>query len=211
MAVPTLRVNYNPPLVIFGGYSGSGKTTHCIPILRSFGYRVISASSLLHQFSDRLISNILGCKFYDSHNRELEIVADSSIVIKDKAWFGESDVIVSRGKYREKTRQFLVDLAERCLVPVFGRAIFAHAIADAVRSNPRCMYAIELFSEEEYFKLKDCLYTSNALVFNLRRASENPEADTRTLLPGGVDVHNNGTYEDLEFDLRFLMNLSGRS
>ena len=222
--------NRRLPLLFFGGYSGSGKTTHCIPILRSFGYRILSSSVLMHQFSDRLIEQVFGCDFYDSYNRELELSVDTQLVVRHGSFFGLTNI--SKGKYRAKSRQFLIDLAEKTLVPVFTRAVFAHAIADIILQNPDVCYAVEIFKAEEFAYLqtrlnlfKDHLLEAGRsswgdpktapaslledhVVFNLRRQTENPFVDSRSLIPGAINVDNNGSYAELEHNLRVLAYLA---
>lgn len=204
MAAPMACNKRQQPLVFFGGYSNSGKTTHCIPILRSFGYRILSSSVLLHDFSDRLVSQVFGCHFFDSYDRELELVVNSQLKSKEAGLFF-GNVTFDKAKYKAKSRQFLIDLAEKALVPVFTRGVFVNAIADLILQNPDVCYAIEVFNAEEFARLKHRLVFEDHVIFNLRRQSENPCVDKRTLIPGGVDIHNNGSYAELELDLRVFL------
>ena len=61
------------PLVFFGGYSGSGKTTHCIPILQELGYQILSSSVLLHDFSEKLLEKVLGVEKFNSYDRNCQL------------------------------------------------------------------------------------------------------------------------------------------
>lgn len=196
------------PLVFFGGYSGSGKTTHCIPILRSFGYRILSSSVLLHEFSERLITRVFGCDYYDSYDRELELSVVTQVSDPQSGWFNHGSVI-SKYKYQVKSRKFLIDLAEDALIPAFGKEVFMSTIADSICQNPNVSYAVEIFDANEFTLLQKLLknrgISEDFFVFNLRRRTENSVVDRRTLIPGGVNIHNNGSYAELEEDLRLKL------
>jgi hypothetical protein len=192
------------PLVFFAGYSGSGKTTYCIPVLKELGYEVLSSSVLLHEFSERLIADVLGGDKFDSYDRTC--VLDFFLNVKSIAKKEESlsnlflNTTIS-------SRKFLIDLAEKGLVPVFTRGVFAHAIADRIIKSENQKLAIEVFNTEEFSLLSDRLSSLGikGFAFNLRRIGEDSSVDDRDLLPMASIIRNDGSYEDLRAKLIELL------
>ena len=181
-----------PKLVMFAGYSNSGKTTHAIPILESLGYTILSSSVLLHNFAENLVANILQYPDYDSYDRAQEIFlscqASNSKLITESKW---------------RSREFLITLTESCLVETFTRAVFVNALADIVikDSNIEKKYAVETFNvaERSFFtqRMMDA-GSFTPVCFNLRRRGERPGVDGRNLLPMSADIWNDGNYDDLK-------------
>jgi adenylate kinase family enzyme len=187
------------PVIIFAGYSGSGKTTHCIPILKSLGYEILSSSVLIHGFSAKLIKLLTGNSDYNSYNRNLSILIDTALL----CFYQDRSCEISNGHYEKKSRDFLIDLAEEVLVPTFSRSVFAHTIADQVNQKPSQPYAIEVYSQEEYEPIKR-LIERDVFAFNLRRQSEDSSVDKRTLIKDARDIQNDGSYAELKQDLSIL-------
>ena len=198
-----------PKLVIFAGYSNSGKTTHVIPILRSLGYEILSSSVLLHDFSELLVKKVLQQTEYDSYDRNL------SISIKTRTKNNSGIELTSSRELG--SRQFLIDIAEEALVPVFTRAIFANGLADKIINNfhKDIIFAVECFNSTEAALFQKRLASANinsSVCFNLRRKSENRNADGRDLIPSAKEIWNNSTYEKLEQEIKsYLANLTQNS
>lgn len=199
ISAPAIKTNLElPNIVLFGGFSNSGKTTFCTPILEELGYQILSSSQLHHQFCDRLIKNVFGVPEFDSYDRALYIKGVSSIHSQSST----SKVLnQSTTPICIDSRKLLIDIAEKALVPTLTRGVYVNAIADLILKSPNKKYAVEIFNAEEMSILRDRLknfLASRAYIFNLRRDTENPQVDGRTLIPLARDIQNNGTREELK-------------
>jgi hypothetical protein len=143
----------------------------------------------MHEFGDRVAQEVFNLKNFDSYDR-LDWLAGAMGCSNNSA---EDFVFYSR--------QWLIDLAEKALVPTFTRAVFAHAIADQIMANPETKFAIEVFKQEEFELLVNRLHSTGCLkkafCFNLRRLEEDPLIDGRTLLSNAIEINNDSTYENL--------------
>ena len=184
-----------PKLVIFAGYSNSGKSTQVIPILRSLGYKILSSSVLLHEFSEDLVEKVFKQPKFDSYDRDLIIEIATKITASSGMELNNSIEATSR--------QFLIDLAEKALVSTFTRAVFVNALADKVISNldNESKFAVECFNTAELKFFCERLVSANAydpVCFNLRRDEERPHVDGRNLIPLAKEIWNDGSYENLK-------------
>jgi len=92
-------------------------------------------------------------------------------------------------------RALCISVAEDALVPVFGRQVFAQAVAAKALSDLSPVVAIESVGGEEYMLLLDCLAGQPYQQFNwnLRRTHERAGIDLRKLLPDAIEIWADGS------------------
>lgn len=174
--------------VYIGGYAQVGKTS-VTNELRSRGYNCFSTSEILYEMAEKMCDIFeLPC-FYENKNQFYGMPLD--------------------GRYEltsEKGRTWLILLAEKVLVPVFGRQVFAHTATQRAIDCDSDLVFIESFNNEENQLMIQ--YASNMtpksnlhVKFNIRRNTEDPSADSRELLFGAMDLQNDKTIPELVDEL----------
>jgi hypothetical protein len=99
-------------------------------------------------------------------------------------------------------RAVLIPLAEQVLVATFSRSVFVHRIYDQIAALPdNCMAAIETIGGDEFWLLYNALsnapFEYHLECCNIRRSTEQPQADIRQLLPSAHTIDNNDTLYSL--------------
>jgi hypothetical protein len=170
-------------IIFLSGYAEAGKTTS-IKILNSLEIPSYSSSALLHEFAQIIYFIIMGIKL-DTHNKNNSVVCYNP--------FG-STIRINRLIMRD----FLITIAEKALVKVFTRNIFAAAIKNKLDSYSPVV-VIETIGGEEYeCFLKEFEDAKKYQIFNLniRSFDEKKGVDIRKLLPNSYDLWNNKDTED---------------
>ena len=169
----------NKKIILIGGYARSGKSSS-ITILEQQGWKIISSSRMIHEFAQRLILMFTG-RAIDTHDKEITFL----------------DMLI---------RDFLIKLAEDVMMPVFTRAVFTAPMAALAANSPHDLIAIETYGGVEYDFLSKYLRLEGLTWqnYNIRRQTEEPGIDLRRLLPGGIDIENNSTFDDLARKLALL-------
>jgi hypothetical protein len=179
-------------IVILGGYAQAGKS-ETVKIFRKASIPVFSSSELLHSTYQKIFERYNGYK----------------INSKNKDNFVEAHIDGSKLPLSIPIRQDLIHLAENILVENFTRSVFAIAMIEKIVASEEELFVIEAYGNVEYEKLT---YLISKLIFNariyninIRRSTEDPTADGRTLLPEAVEIQNNSTIENLEKSLQTFL------
>jgi hypothetical protein len=157
-------------VLFIGGYSRTGKS-ETLKYLKSQGIPCYSTSALLHQ----VYQNLLDTGMLDA-----------------KAIWDEED--------KPELRRELTTLAEKVLVPVFGREAFSHTVIRQANLSSAPLVVIETIGGEE-FKLGLEPLQKPYLCWNIRREGELKGVDIRELLEGGEDIWNDGSIEELHWKI----------
>lgn len=191
-------------LVVFSGFSRSGKSEYVGNILKNLGYEKVSTSDKLHEFTKSIFKALFGLEIdtYDKTSKNIFF----SLAIKG---VGIYEVC---GKKFAEFRDVLIAVAEEALVKVFGRFVFGYTAAKLVNeaiAADKCVFFESIGGDEytEFCKFVDPEILADALIFNVRRDTEQKGVDIRQLLDNGVDIWNNGTYEDLETKIKEYLEL----
>lgn len=179
------------PIVTYSGYARAGKTTFINPALELLGYEVLSTSVILHQFAQKVADSLF--------NQQLDTLDKSNTL--------HMQLIDNTGLHQStmETRDFLITLAESCIVPVFGRSCIVRVVATKASRllSEGKLVAIETIGGSEYNLLLDLLSEeginhADIVEFNVRREGELAGVDVRELIPYAVDIENNDTFEALK-------------
>lgn len=168
-------------IVYLGGYARSGKSS-LIEELRNRGYSCFSTSEILHEVASRFCLSFYLPVFFRHKTEKFDLGYSFFPCIKTG-------------------REWLITLAEDVLVPVFGRELFAHTASKRAIACDTPLVFIEAFNNEEQNLMS--WYAQNIgniqqeLIFNIRRDREEPDADSRELLAGAIDIQNTQTIAEL--------------
>ena len=194
-------------IIILGGYAQAGKST-AIELLKELGVEAVSTSTLLHEIAERFFKEILGVD-------QPGMFQDKSKQFCFRTW--ESRVIPGQpsplpNEYSSgpalMSRDILIKVAESILVPTLGRkeAFVAPVVTKAVKCESpivviECIGGHEWDLMQEVLENNLCDYTR----VNIRRESEQPDADYRELLPDACCIWNDDTKDALKLELKYLL------
>jgi len=89
-------------------------------------------------------------------------------------------------------------IAESVLKKFLHPQIFALALAEKVKTSNSPLIVIESIGGDEFVKLKDLINSpTKPLCWNIRKDTEQPQADQRELLPEAFNIWNEGSIDDL--------------
>jgi len=159
-------------VIVLSGYARSGKTTFA-RIGKDLGYTTLSTSALLHKFVRMLFESLLHLEINTNDKKGIHAISlvYNNIGNRFLAWSG---------------RDLLILIAEKCLVPVFGRELFAHTVARSINNEAEGNFIYEAFNREECDLFIDYLEKRyiNFTVVTIRSDKEEMTVDTRELLTG---------------------------
>lgn len=182
-------------IVFVSGHARSGKST-LMRHVKSKGYGTHSTSAILYEVAIRILVNLFGLTT-DKAAKALENKATRFIF---RGWWGSSNGAQTSG-LELPHREFLITIAEKILVPVFGRELFSRAVVKRCLKDDSEIVFAETIGGEEFNKALDAIDEITGrwseaqqpliLKVNVRSQYEEPEADGRKLLDGGLTINNN--------------------
>jgi hypothetical protein len=159
-------------IICVGGYARAGKST-TVEILESLDIPVFSASRFLHKAVD---------------------LTKGTVFEPWAAAIKLTDIAVDIVPPSERMQ--CITMAERILVPTFGRKLFAHAMFDGLTAVDNQIVAIETIGGDEWQEFANLAEGHRLVIWNVRSEREQPGIDIRELIPDGQDIWNDETLED---------------
>ena len=202
-------------LIILSGYARSGKSTF-LEVAKDLDCGVVSTSEILHDFTNLLIRRLLGVRI-DTKNK-----SDMTTL-----WFNIKQGVTSRTSIVSwLSRDILINIAENCLVPVFGRDVFGLAAAKKIIHSRHKTLVYEAFNKSECDSMLHFLSSLDGLdnyevhVVTIVRDDAEPGVDGRELLRGIYDeqdavksdclISNNWSLEDFEDEVEEYLSIVTR-
>ena len=179
-------------LVILSGYARTGKTT-ALEVAEGLGYTVVSTSVLLHRFVNLLLTNLFG------QSKSVDTSCKKSLH-RLETTFNKINTVMYL-----KSRDLLITVAEKCIVPVFGRDAFGLAAAKLVKGSDKDLFIYEAFNKEEcdlFLHFLDSLPSYDIKVVTVVRDGFEGGEDKRELLDSyygfaqNILIRNSGTVEE---------------
>lgn len=186
----------NIRVCILSGYARAGKTTLMNELRRRPNWVVFSSSEVLHTFVSNIICSLGG------HDEDEQLLSrlmkeDPSARVSLSLSMAGSNIALPETTFSQEVcpRDLYIKVAEEWLVRTFGRQVFPLALASLVANHAKrdgVTFMLETIGGEEYELLRRdlCFHgITRPLNFNLRAESEEPDADSRKLIPNAVNVN----------------------
>jgi hypothetical protein len=196
-------------IIFVSGYARAGKSTF-INYAESLGHGAESTSKILYEVATNILVQLFGF----SQRKAESILADKTASFSWRCWWNTDDSYGNNSLSKVPHRSFLIKVAERILVPVFGRELFARqSVIRALRNDSALVFVETIGGDEFDASLVALDETVGRLpeaqqpkVFkvNVRSPQEERDADYRQLLPHGLEIWNYYT-EGYSSDIRSLI------
>ena len=192
-------------VIILSGYARSGKTTF-LNVAKDLGCETVSTSAILHEFTKRLARYVLGINNLDTTDKRYPKILQYA--------FRQNGGKLLHNIVSHTSRDLLITVAEKCLVPVFGRDVFGLATAKRIKRSSADVAIYEAFNREEcdamlhFLDLQEGDY--ELYMMTVRSPKEQGGVDKRDLLHGEYPtlmqhddvIENDGTIEDYKYTVK---------